>query len=84
MNKRLLPILRYLKQPSTWQGLIGAAAVLGYNLDPEQVQAIVTFAGTAMFVLHALKDDDKASTLTKEEWIKRGRELGLLKTKRSK
>ena len=84
MGKRLLTVIRYLKQPSTWQGIIGAAAVLGYNLDPEQVQAIVTLAGTAMFVLHALKDDDKASSLTKEEWIKRGRELGLLKTKRSK
>jgi hypothetical protein len=73
-----------MKQPSTWQGLVGAAAVLGYQLDPDQIEAIVTIAGTALFILHGLKDDDKGATQTKEQWIQRGRELGLLKTKRSK
>lgn len=34
-------ILKYLKQPSTWQGLVGIIAAFGMTLSPEQSAAII-------------------------------------------
>lgn len=81
IESKVLTAIRYLRQPSTWQGIVGAAALLGYNLDPEQIKVIITVAGTALSILQVLKDDDKLKTLTKDQWIEQGVKLGLLKRK---
>ncbi len=33
------------KEPSTWRGLVVLATVFGVNINPEQVNAIVTLGG---------------------------------------
>ena len=43
----LSKLLGYLKQPSTWRGLIAILTAAGVALQPEQVEAIV-IAGVAL------------------------------------
>ena len=33
--------LKYLKQKSTWQGIIGLVGVFGVAINPEQTEAII-------------------------------------------
>ena len=40
-------ILDYLRQPSTWRGIISLITVFGVVLSPEQTTAIIT-AGVAL------------------------------------
>ena len=52
-------LFRYLKQPSTWQGIIGILTGFGIALSPEQGAAIVA-AGVALIgVISVFIDTDK-------------------------
>lgn len=51
--------MRLLRQPSTWQGIIGVAGVIGLNITPEYQQVIMEVAGAIIFLIHMLKDDAK-------------------------
>jgi hypothetical protein len=53
-------ILRYLKQPSTWRGIIWLLTLFGISLSPEQWQAI-SFAGIAVVgAIEVFIDEEKA------------------------
>jgi len=52
-------ILKYLKQPSTWQGLIGIVTGFGVAVSPELSQAIIA-AGVALIgLISVIKDENK-------------------------
>lgn len=52
-------LFKYLKQHSTWQGLIGVATGFGVVLSPEQAEAIIA-AGVALIgVISVFVDTDK-------------------------
>jgi len=52
-------LIKYLKQPSTWQGLIGIITGFGVALNPEQVAAIVAFGVAGVGLIDVLWDTDK-------------------------
>jgi len=52
-------IINYLRQPSTWRGLIGVATALGLSLNPEQAAAIVAAAVALVGVVEVFRDEDK-------------------------
>ena len=39
--KYMPTLLKYMKQPSTWQGFVGVATAFGIVLTPEQFAAII-------------------------------------------
>lgn len=51
-------LLRYLKQKSTWQGLIGLLGVFGVALSPEDSQAIITAAVGVVAAIEVVRDED--------------------------
>ena len=51
-------IMKYLKQPSTWRGLIAILAGFGVTMSPEQVEAIVVAAVAALGVVEAFRNED--------------------------
>lgn len=51
---------KYLKQPSTLRGLIGLVAALGVSLSPEQVEAIIVAAGSAMALVEVFRNEGKS------------------------
>jgi len=46
-------LLDRLKEPSTWRGLAILATVFGININPEQVNAIVTVGGCVIGAIGA-------------------------------
>ena len=52
-------LLGYLKQPSTWCGLVGVVAAFGLTLSPEQSAAIVTLAVAAIAAVEVFRNEDK-------------------------
>lgn len=53
-------LLEYLRQPSTWRGLIGIAAAFGVALSPEQSAAIVTVAVALVGVVEVFRNEPPA------------------------
>jgi len=51
---------KYIKQPSTLRGLIGLVAALGVSLSPEQVEAIIVAAGSAMALVEVFRNEGKS------------------------
>jgi len=52
-------LFRYLKQPSTWKGLISIATAFGVALNPDQIAAIVTLGVGVVGVIQVFTDEDK-------------------------
>jgi hypothetical protein len=52
-------ILDYLKQPSTWRGLIALATAIGVALTPEQVEAVVTAGVSAVALIEVFRNEKK-------------------------
>ena len=51
-------IIRYLKQPSTWQGLIAIVTSFGIALHPDQVAAIVAAGVGVVGLIDVFWDTD--------------------------
>lgn len=51
-------VISYLKQPSTWRGIIAVAAAFGLSLNPEQAAAIVAAAVAAVGVLEVFRNEN--------------------------
>lgn len=58
-------LLRRLREPSTWRGLVWLATVAGLSLRPEQAEAIVT-AGMALAGLLGVFTTDEPKTVKVE------------------
>lgn len=58
-------LLRRLREPSTWRGLVWLATVAGLSLRPEQAEAIVT-AGMALAGLLGVFTTDAPKTVRVE------------------
>lgn len=52
-------LFRYLKQPSTWQGLVGVAAGFGLTFTSDQSEAIIAAAVGLISAIHVFMDEDK-------------------------
>lgn len=52
-------IIRYLKQPSTWKGLVSIATGFGVALSPEQIAAIVAVGVSVVGAIDTFWDEDK-------------------------
>lgn len=50
-------LLNYLKQASTWRGIIAVAAALGLTLNPDQAAAIVAAAVALVGVVEVFRDE---------------------------
>jgi hypothetical protein len=50
-------LLNYLKQPSTWRGVIGIAAAFGLALEPAQTAAIVAAAVALVGVVEVFRNE---------------------------
>ena len=53
-------ILSYLKQPSTWSGLVILGGMLGVKLNPDQWQAITTIGVTLVGLILTFQNDEPA------------------------
>lgn len=53
-------ILNYLKQPSTWQGIIILGGMIGVKLQPDQWQAITTIGVTLVGLILTFQNDTPA------------------------
>jgi len=52
-------LMKYLKQPSTWKGLLGLAAGAGLYLSPEMTSALVAMLVAAAGAYEVYRDEDK-------------------------
>lgn len=52
-------ILRYLRQPSTWQGFTGLLTAVGVALQPDQIAAVVTAGVAIVGIIDVFWDTDK-------------------------
>lgn len=52
-------LLKYLRQPSTWQGLTGLTTALGITLSPDQAAAIVAIGIAIVGGIDVFWDTDK-------------------------
>jgi hypothetical protein len=52
-------IFKYLKQPSTWKGIIGIITGFGVALTPDQVAAIVAAGVAVIGLIDVFMDEDK-------------------------
>ena len=50
-------IIRWLRQPSTWQGIVLVLGILGINVRPDINTAILTACGLILGLISVLKDD---------------------------
>jgi hypothetical protein len=48
-------ILEYLKQESTWRGIIGIATAFGIKLAPEQAESIIAAGLAAIGLINTFK-----------------------------
>jgi len=60
METKIEKLLRYMKQPSTWQGITAVAATAGYTLAPEYQTAIIAIGTLALGLIQCFKDEDRA------------------------
>lgn len=59
MSKVLDYIGARLKEPSTYEGLVVLAGIVGVSLSPEQAEAIVTLAGAIYGAIKVLKKEKR-------------------------
>jgi hypothetical protein len=52
-------ILNYLRQNSTWRGLIGLATAAGIMISPELSEAIIAAGMGAIGVINVVRDEKK-------------------------
>ena len=79
LESMLNSLVKYLKQPGTWQGIAVIAGALGYTLAPGYQEAILAAAGLMLGVIQVMKDEDRERTpITKEEVIEQAKEMGLI------
>lgn len=52
-------VLDYLKQPSTWRGLVGVVAAFGVAMSPDQVEAIIAAGVAAIGVVEVFRNEEK-------------------------
>jgi len=52
-------IFKYLKQPSTWKGIVSVATGFGVALSPDQIAAIVAAGVAIVGVIDVFVDEDK-------------------------
>ncbi len=52
-------IIKYLKQPSTWKGLIGLLGAIGISLNPDQIAVIIPAIIGVVGVIEVFVDEDK-------------------------
>lgn len=52
-------VFERLKEPSTMRGLVALAAILGANISPEHIQAILTTAGLIYSAIQILRKENK-------------------------
>lgn len=64
-ERKIEKLVRYLRQPSTWQGITAIAAAAGYTLTPEYKDAFFAAGALLLGLIQCFKDEDKAK-LTKE------------------
>jgi len=58
-------LVRYLKQPSTWQGITAIAAAAGYTLTPDYKDAFFAAGALLLGLIQFFKDEDKAKPVIK-------------------
>ncbi|MBF0119987.1 MAG: hypothetical protein HQK79_14225 [Desulfobacterales bacterium] len=52
-------LLEYLKQPSTWRGLIGIIAVFQASISPDSIDKIAIAAATLISLIEVIRDENK-------------------------
>lgn len=52
-------IISYLRQASTWRGIIGVVTAFGVVLSPEQTGAIVTLGVAAIGAVEVFRNEKK-------------------------
>lgn len=52
-------LFKYLKQPSTWKGIISVVMALGVTLNPEQIAAIIGAGVAVVGLIDVFIDEDK-------------------------
>ena len=52
-------LLGYLKQPSTWRGLIGIISAFGLVLSPEQATAIISLGVAGIGAVEVFRNEKK-------------------------
>jgi len=55
--KTIKTILEYLKQESTWRGIIGIATAFGIKLAPEQAESIIAGGLALIGLINTFKKD---------------------------
>ena len=56
-------IMNRLREPSTWRGLILMLTALGVKLEPQQIEAIVTFGLATVGAIGVFVPDSKPAGL---------------------
>jgi hypothetical protein len=56
-KKTMKTILDYLKQESTWRGIIAIATAFGIKLAPEQAESIIAGGLAAIGLINTFKKD---------------------------
>lgn len=59
-------ILRFLKQPSTQRSLLALIGLIGWQLSPENLEAIISGIIAVFAVIEGLRDEDKKTVETVE------------------
>ena len=59
-------ILRYLKQPSTQRFLVMILGLIGWNISPDNIEAIIAGALGLLAAIEGLRDEDKDKPSTKD------------------
>lgn len=57
--EKLQNVLTYIKQPSTWQGILLILGIFGVNADDQWVQVAGYLCGVAIGLISIFKDDGK-------------------------
>jgi len=60
-------------QPSTWRGLAILLSVLGVQLDPEHINAIVTTGATVVGAIGLIFSDEKKKEMDIKQVLEEGR-----------
>ncbi len=52
-------ILRFMKQPSTQRSLLAVVGLIGWQLSPENLEAIISGVVAVFAVIEGFRDEDK-------------------------
>lgn len=56
-------VLRYLKQPSTQRFIVTIAGLIGWQLNPENVELVVGGVVGLLAIIEGVRDEDKVQPL---------------------